>query len=77
MIKDKLQTKKVSTEVKIIVLRRNQVVEETILLDEIKRNQTKEQKVEKELEKDNRQAQKDNGIIYMKGRIYVPNSWKI
>jgi len=38
----------------VIVLRENQVVEEITLLDEIIRNQTREQEVQKELEKDDR-----------------------
>jgi len=47
------------------VLRRNQVVEKTILLDEIRRNQTREQKVQKKLEKYNGQAWENNGIVYV------------
>jgi len=38
------------------IIRRNQVVEETILLEEIQRNSTKKQEVLKELEKDEEQA---------------------
>ena len=37
-----------------MIIQRNQVVEETILLEEIQRNHTKKQEVLKELEKDNR-----------------------
>jgi len=46
-------------------------------LKEIKRNQTKEQEIEKELEKDNGQAWEDNEIVYVEGKIYVPNNRKI
>jgi len=55
----------------VIILRENQVVEETTLLDEIIRNQTREQEVQKELEKDDRQVWKGDG------RIYVLNNQKI
>ena len=55
----------------MIVLRENQVVEETTLLDEIIRNQTREQEVQKELEKDDRQVWKGDG------KIYVLNNQKI
>ena len=48
----------------MIVLRENQVVEETTLLDEIIRNQTREQEVQKELEKDDRQVWKGDGRIF-------------
>ena len=61
----------------MIVIWENQVVEETILLEEIWRNSTKEQEVLKKLEKNERQTWEDNGIIYMKGRIYIPNNQKI
>ena len=56
---------------------RNQVVEETTLIEEIWRNSTKEQEVIKELEKEDGQAWEDNSIVYIKGRIYIPNNKKI
>jgi len=46
-------------------------------LDEIRRNQTKEQKVQKELEKDDGQAWENDSIIYIEERIYVSNNQKI
>ena len=51
--------------------------EEITLLKEIQKNNTREQKVLKELEKDDRQAQKDNGVVYIERRIYIPNNQKI
>ena len=39
-------------EVEVVVIKGNQVVEETTLLKEIKRNQIREQEAQKELEKD-------------------------
>ena len=56
---------------------RNQVVEETTLLEEIQWNGAKEQEVLKELEKEDRQSWEENGIVYMNRRIYVPNNRKI
>ena len=56
---------------------RNQVVEETTVIEEIQRNGTKEQEVIRELEKEDSQSQKENGIVYMDGRIYIPNNHKI
>ena len=53
MLKDELWTRRIHIEVKVIMLRKNQVREETTLLDKIRRNQTR---VQKELDKDNRQA---------------------
>ena len=42
----------------VTIIQRNQIVEETILLEEIWRNNTKEQEVLKELEKDKEQHRK-------------------
>ena len=38
MLKDKLWTRQVSMEAEVVVIRENQVVEETTLLEEIRRN---------------------------------------
>jgi len=46
-------------------------------LKEIRRNQTKEQEIQKKLEKDKGQAWENNRIVYIKEKIYVPNNWKI
>ena len=59
------------------MFRGNQIVEETTLLEEIQKNNTREQKVQKELTKENGQSQKDNSVVYMEEKIYVPNNWKI
>ena len=37
----------------------------------------REQEVQKEFEKKEGQAQKENEIVYMDGKIYVPNNEKI
>ena len=52
----------------------NQVVEETTILEEIQWNGTKEQKVWRELEKEDGQSWKENEIVYVNGRIYIPNN---
>jgi len=53
------------------------VVEETTILEEIRKNKTKEQEVYKELKKEDSQSYKENGIVYVDGRIYIPNNQKI
>ena len=62
---------------KIEMIWENQVVKETTILEEIQWNGTKEQEVWRELEKKNRQSWKEEGIVYMDKRIYVPNNQKI
>ena len=53
------------------------MVEETILLEEIWRNGTKEQEVLKKLDKNDSQSWEENGIIYIEGRIYILNNKRI
>ena len=77
ILKNKLWTKRVSTEAKVAIFRKNQVVEKTTWLDEIRRNQTRKQKVQKKLEKDDGQAWENDSIIYIEERIYVSNNQKI
>ena len=59
------------------MFRENQLIEETTLLEEIQKNNIKKPDVQKELEKKDRQAWENNRVIYIKGKIYVPNNWKI
>ena len=77
MIKNELWKRRQTTEVEMSIFRGNQVVKETILLEEIQKNNTREQKVQKELEKDNKQAYEDNKVAYMNRKIYVPNNKRI
>ena len=60
-----------------MIIRKSQVIEKTILLNKIRRNQTRDQEVQKELKKDKEQAQKNNRIVYIEGRIYISNNRKI
>ena len=53
------------------------MVKETILLDKIQRNNTREWEVQKELENKEVQAWKNNRVVYIERRIYVPNNQKI
>ena len=69
ILKDELQTRRISIEAKIVIIRKNQAVEKTTLLEEIRKNQIREQKVQKKLEKDKEQAWKDDRMVYIKGRI--------
>lgn len=77
ILKDELQTRRISIEAKIVIIRKNQAVEKTTLLEEIRKNQIREQKVQKKLEKDKGQAWKDDRMVYIKGRIYITNNRKI
>ena len=58
----------------MIVFRENQLVEETILLEGIWKNNTREQKIQKKLEKEDGLVWENNGVVYMERRIYILNN---
>ena len=76
MLREELWTRQQTT-AKVMIIQRNQVVEETTLLEEIQRNGTKEQEVVKKLKKEDGQSWEENEIIYVDRRIYVLNNHKI
>jgi len=53
LLKDKIWTRQIAIEAEIVFIRKSQVVEKTTLLDEVQRNQMKEQGIQEELEKNN------------------------
>ena len=59
------------------MIQKSQVVEETTLLEEIWWNGMKEQEVIKKLEKEDGQSWKEDEIVYIDGRIYMLNNWKL
>ena len=52
-------------------------MEKTGFLKEIQQNRTREQEVIQELKKEDGQAWKDNGLVYMNKWINIPNNKKI
>ena len=61
----------------VMMLKRMTIKNKYKILEEIRRNNTKEQEVIQALEKDNGLLWKEDGIVYMEGRIYVSNSKKL
>jgi len=56
---------------------RKTTAEECDILKEIRKNSTREKKVVQALEKQDRLTWEEDGVVYMEGRIYVPNDKKI
>ena len=75
MLKDKIWTRQ-QIMAEVVLIWKNQAVEKTILLEEIQRNNTKEQEIIKELEKNNGQVWEEDGIVDVKRRIYISNNRK-
>ena len=52
-------------------------MDESNLIKEIKRNNTREKKVVQALEKEDGLTWEEERVVYMEGRIYIPNNKKI
>jgi len=75
LLKEELWNRR--TMAKIMMLKRNSIIEKTDLLKEIQQNGTKEQEVIQKLNKEDRQAWEDDRIVYVDRWIYIPNNKKI
>ena len=73
MLKEEIWTKR-QIMAEVTLIRKNQKVEKTTLLEKIQRNNIKEQEVVKEFENNNGQVWEEDRIVYVEGRIYVLNN---
>ena len=69
MLKEELWTRRTTAEV--MMLKSMTTTDKQEILEEIRRNGTKEQKVIQVLEKNNGLSWEEDGIVYMEGRMYV------
>jgi len=63
--------------VEITMIQRRTMIEESDRLKEIKRNMMREKKVVQALKKENSLTWEEDGMVYMEGRVYIPNNRKI
>jgi len=63
--------------VEIMMIQRRMMIEESNRLKEIKRNMMREKEVVQALKKEDSLTWEEDGVVYMEGRIYVPNNRKI
>ena len=75
LLKDKLWQQK--TTAKVIIIKENKIREENKILKKIRRNATRENEVVQALERNNGLTWEEDGVVYMEGRVYVPNNKKI
>jgi len=59
------------------MIKRKMIVEEDNILKKIKRNTTREKEIVQALKKEDGLTWEKDGVVYMEGRIYVPNNKKI
>ena len=75
ILKEELWTRRTMAEV--MMLKRMITTNKQEILEEIRRNSTKEQEVIQVLEKDNGLLWEEDKIIYMERRMYISNSKKL
>ena len=75
LLKDKLWQRRMTAEVTMI--KRKMTREEGDILKEIRRNTTREKEVVQALKKEDGLTWKEDGVVYMEERIYIPNNKKI
>ena len=74
LLKEELWQQRTMAEITII--KRKATAEESDILKEIRRNTIREREVIQALRKKDGLTWKEDGIVYMDGRIYVPNNIK-
>jgi len=75
LLKEELWSRRTTAE--ITMIERKTIVDEYKILKEIRRNNIREKKVVQMLEKQDRLTWEKDGVVYMEGRIYIPNNKKI
>ena len=75
LLKEELWSRRMTA--KIIMIGRKMTVDKNDRIKEIRRNNTREKEVVQVLEKEDGLTWKEDRVVYMKERIYVPNNKKI
>jgi len=74
LLKEELWTRRTTAEITMI---RNMIADECDVLKEIRRNNTREKEVVQVLEKQDGVTWEEDRVVYMEGRIYIPNNKRI
>jgi len=75
LLKEELWQQRTTAE--ITMIKRKTTVEESNILKEIRRNVTREKEVIQVLKKEDGLTWEEDGVVYIEGRIYIPNNKKI
>ncbi len=70
MLKEELWTRRMTA--KVIILKKTTKMEDSDILKEIRNNNTREKEVIQAMNKEDSEIWEEEGIVYKKGRIYVP-----
>ena len=72
LLKDEMWTRK--TTAKVTMLGQKVMTEEDDIIKKIQKNNTREKEVVQALEKNDGLTWEEDGVAYMKGRVYIPNN---
>ena len=72
LLKDEMWSRKSVGKIQIFDNRK--VMEEMDIIKKIKKNRTREKEIVQALQKENGLAWEEDEVVYMEGRIYVPNN---
>jgi len=61
----------------ITIIQRKMMIKESDILKKIKRNTMREKEVVQALKKEDSLTWEEDRVVYMEGRVYVPNNRKI
>ena len=75
LLKEELWTRRTTAEV--TMLKRNKMTDNLDILEEIRRNNIREQEVDQTLKREDRLTWEQDRIIYIEGRIYIPNNKRL
>jgi len=75
LLKEGLWSRRITAE--ITMIGRKTTAEECDVIKEIRKNSTREKEVVQALEKQDGLTWEEDGVVYMEGRIYVPNNKRI
>ena len=75
LFKEELWSRRMTADITIIG--RKMIMDEYNIIKEIRRNNTREKEVTQALKKEDGLTWEENRVVYMEGRIYVPNNKKI
>ena len=75
ILKEELWTRRMTA--KVTILKRTTKMEDSNILKEIRNNNTREKKVIQALEKEDSETWEEEEIVYIEGKIYVPNNKKL
>ena len=72
LLKDEMWTRKSTNKIKVFEERKR--ADESDILKKIRKNNTREKEIVQAMKREDGLAWKEDDVVYMEGRIYVPNN---